>query len=91
MARMPRRAGFVLGMALVVNGCDRSSFEGPHALLRDVRSRKQPRTGSLTTAGETRAALLESARYRSGFPPARCSPSAGNVLRGQARRPAGTG
>jgi arylsulfatase A-like enzyme len=63
------RAGIVLGMALVVAGCGRGSFEGPHALLRDVPVGGKPvRTGSLSSTGEARPALLESARYRVSLP-----------------------
>jgi arylsulfatase A-like enzyme len=69
MARMLRRAGFLLALALVGTGCHRSSFEGPHPLLRDVPiDGKAARTGALTTGGETRPALLASARYRVPLP-----------------------
>ena len=70
MARMPRRAAILLGLALVVTGCrGGGSFKGPHALLRDSPlEEKTARTGALTTGGETRPALLASARYRVPLP-----------------------
>jgi arylsulfatase A-like enzyme len=69
MARMLRRARFILALALVVTGCRGSSFEGPHPLLRDLPlDGRAARTGAITTGGEARPALLASARYRVPLP-----------------------
>ena len=69
MARMLRRAGLVLAALLCVAGCGRRSFEGPRPLLRETPIGGKPaRTGSVTTGGETRPALLESARFRVALP-----------------------
>ena len=69
MARMQRRAGLLLGLAIIAAACRQASFQGPHALLRDQPADGKPaRTGSLTTGGETRPALLASARYRVTLP-----------------------
>src|SRR6185503_15652791 len=68
--RMRRRALLALAAMLCVAGCRaRPSFQGPRALLRETPVDGNPaRTGSLTTGGETRAALLESAQYRVALP-----------------------
>ena len=56
-------------MAVVVAGCRSRSFEGPHTILRDTPVDGRPaRTGAITTGGETRPALLASARYRVPLP-----------------------
>jgi arylsulfatase A-like enzyme len=69
MTRMPRRVGLALAAIVCVAGCHRRPFEGPRLLLRETPIGGKPvRTGSLTTGGETRAALLESARYRVALP-----------------------
>ena len=66
---MPRRLVPVLAAMLCVTGCGRRPFEGPRALLRQTPlGGKAARAGSLTTGGETRPALLESARYEIALP-----------------------
>ena len=50
-------------------GCRGEPFRGPLRLLeRPTATGSAPRAGSLTTGGETRAALLETARYRVPLP-----------------------
>ena len=69
MARMRRPVGLALAAVLCVAGCHGRSFEGPRPLLRETPAGgKAARTGSVTTGGETRPALLESARYRVALP-----------------------
>jgi arylsulfatase A-like enzyme len=66
---MRRRVGFILALSVVATGCRRSSFEGPHSLLRDTPLDGKPaRTAAITTGGENRPALLASARYRVALP-----------------------
>src|SRR6185295_5721141 len=70
MAPMPRRAGILLGLALVVTGCrGGGSFKGPLSLLHGKPLEGgAARVGAVTTGGETRPALLASARYRVPLP-----------------------
>jgi arylsulfatase A-like enzyme len=51
----------VAGLALLSSACER--FEGPLHLLKRTASGDAPRTASITTGGETRPALVSSARY----------------------------
>jgi len=49
--------------------CRHTDFEGPRSLLREKPLEgKTARTGAVTTGGETRPALLASARYRVALP-----------------------
>jgi arylsulfatase A-like enzyme len=49
--------------------CARDTFEGPRSLLRETAvDGKAVRTGAITTGGETRPALLASARFRVPLP-----------------------
>jgi arylsulfatase A-like enzyme len=68
MTRM-RRVGLALAAIVCAAGCDRRTFEGPRALLRETPvGGRTVRTGAITTGGETRPALLETARYRVALP-----------------------
>src|SRR5262245_61013577 len=63
-----RRAALV-GSVLFLVACRAGAFHGPLPLLeqRDVRG-AMPRLGALSTGGETRPALLETARYKVALP-----------------------
>jgi len=71
MTAMRRRLGLVLAaiVCVTVAACRPRAVEGPRPLLRETPVGGQAvRTGSLTTGGETRPALLQSARYRVALP-----------------------
>jgi arylsulfatase A-like enzyme len=68
---MPRRpAGAVFSLCLLwLSGCAGEPFRGPLRLLeRATESGALPRVGALTSGGEARPALLESARWRVRLP-----------------------
>jgi arylsulfatase A-like enzyme len=72
-ALMRRRRGLailiLLALALVSAGCRSSSFGGPLRLLdRPTTAGSPARVGRLESAGDSRPALLESARYRVPLP-----------------------
>ncbi len=59
----------VLIVSLLLAGCRSPEFQGPLRLLdRQTSDGRAVKTGALSTGGETRAALLESARYRAPLP-----------------------
>jgi len=61
--------GWLLLLALPALGCGSAAFDGPRRLLDDQNEDgAYPRMGALTVGGETRPALLESARYRVPLP-----------------------
>src|SRR5262245_28018871 len=56
-------------LLLVLAGCNREGFRGPLRLLeRQTSDGRLARSGALETGGDTRPALLESARYRVPLP-----------------------
>ena len=66
---MRRRALLILAAMLCLAGCQRPPFEGPLSLLRATTTGgKAARTGTISTGGDTRPALLESAQYRIALP-----------------------